>query len=168
MINVDDVHFLSAKNKSIFKIKTKVGPYVFNARTAGIEAELLLKKINFKPNFTWFYDTLGHISKMRIEKKYTPYSHTPRPEIEQYKNQTLWVENTVQEEEEKNVQSTVSQTQTPQEKTEKRTRERSPETDNPAKEFLIYRNKQKTLSNPEYQQRTHFRPPSSKQGHLSI
>lgn len=50
------------------------------------------------------------------------------------------------------MQSTVSQTQTPQEKTEKRTRERSPETDNPAKEFLIYRNKQKTLSNPEYQQ----------------
>lgn len=81
MINVDDVHFLSAKNKSIFKIKTKVGPYVFNARTAGIEAELLLKKINFKPNFTWFYDTLGYISKMRIEKKYTRYSHTPRPEM---------------------------------------------------------------------------------------
>lgn len=36
--------------------------------------------------FTWSYDLMGVISKLRVENKFTAYHHTTRPEIEQYKN----------------------------------------------------------------------------------
>jgi len=43
--------------------------------------------MKFKLSFTWSYDPLGIISKLRVEQRTTPYVHTPRPEIEQYANQ---------------------------------------------------------------------------------
>jgi len=93
MIHVDDMHFMEAKKKVKFKIKAKVQPFVYNTRSAGKEGDLLLKKMNFKLSFTSSYGPFGLISKVRVEQKTTPYSHTPLPKIKQYMNQTQWVEN---------------------------------------------------------------------------
>lgn len=46
--------------------------------------------MNFNLSFTWSYDPLVVISKLRVEQKTTPYTHTPRPEIEQFMNQDEW------------------------------------------------------------------------------
>jgi len=40
--------------------------------------------MNFKHNFTWSYDPFGIISNLRIEQKYAPYNHTPRPKIKHF------------------------------------------------------------------------------------
>lgn len=53
--------------------------------------------MNFPLSFTWSYDPFGIISKLRVKQKETPYVSTPRPEIEKYMNQHIWVENTLQE-----------------------------------------------------------------------
>ena len=66
----------------------------------GEEAYKLLKEMKFSLSFTWLYDPLGVISRLRVENKFTPYHHTTRPEIEQYKNLLEWKENTLQEVEE--------------------------------------------------------------------
>jgi len=46
--------------------------------------------MKFKLSFTWSYDPLRIISMLRVEKKSTPYTHTPKPEIEKYMNQDKW------------------------------------------------------------------------------
>lgn len=69
MIDMDQLHFLTAKKKVQFNIKTQVGPFICNARSVGKEAKTLLKHINFKLSFTWSYDPLGVISKLRVEQK---------------------------------------------------------------------------------------------------
>lgn len=76
---MDDQHFLSRKKKSQLKLKEHIGPYIVNTRATTKEADEILKKLNFKLSFTWSYDPLGIISKLRVEKKTTPYAHTPRP-----------------------------------------------------------------------------------------
>jgi len=85
-LDVDEVHFVAAKNKSQFKLKAQVGPFICNTRVAGEEANEPLKEMKFALNFSWLYDPLGVISKLRVENKLTPYHHIPRPEIEQFKN----------------------------------------------------------------------------------
>lgn len=62
--------------------------------------EEILKRMKSKTSFTWSYDPLGVISKLRFEQKSTPYPHTPRSEIEQYANQEEWTKTTLQEIEE--------------------------------------------------------------------
>ena len=79
--------------------------------------------MKFKLSFTWSYDPLGIISKLRVEKKITPYAYIVRPKIEQYENKKEWQENTLQEVEEQIVTQTASQTPIPQEKDTKRSRE---------------------------------------------
>ena len=69
--------------------------------------------MEFSLSFTWSYDPLGLISKMRVEHKTTPYTHTQRPKIERYVNQLTWIENTLQEAEEKLVSTSTSQTPIP-------------------------------------------------------
>jgi len=96
MINMDEIHFIAAKKKSQIKIKAQAGPFIYNSRVVGEEAAKVLKEMQFNLSFTWSYDPLGIISKLRIETKSTPYFHTPRPKIEKYKNQLEWVENTLQ------------------------------------------------------------------------
>lgn len=81
MIHMDDLDYVVAKKKALFKIKSRVGPFVYNPRSPSKEADLVLKQMNFKLSFSWSYEPLGLISKIRVEKKTTPYSHTPRPEI---------------------------------------------------------------------------------------
>jgi len=43
MINADEVHFVAAKKKYQFKIKSQIGPFICNNRVAGEEADKNLK-----------------------------------------------------------------------------------------------------------------------------
>lgn len=103
MLNADEVHFVAVNKKSQFKLKAQVGPFICNTRAVGEEVDRLPKEMNFGLSFTWSYDPIGMISKFRVENKFTTYHHTARPEIEQYKNQLNWTENTLQEAEEQAV-----------------------------------------------------------------
>ena len=84
---MDEVHFVSSKKKSQFKLKAKVGTFICNTRFAGREADKILKSMNLQPKFTWSYDPFGIISVLRVQLKATPYNHTPRPELENFMNQ---------------------------------------------------------------------------------
>jgi len=81
-LNENEVHFVAAKRKSQFKLKTQVGPFICNTRAAGEEVDKMLKEMKFFVSFSWSYDPLGVISKLRVENNFTPYHHTARPEIE--------------------------------------------------------------------------------------
>ena len=81
MTNMDYLHFVSNKKKYQLKLKTQIGPFIANTIAATKEEYFLLKQMKFKLCFTWSYDPLGIISKLRVEKKTTPYAHTPRLEI---------------------------------------------------------------------------------------
>lgn len=67
VMNMDELHFVLAKKKSQFKLKGHIGPFVCNTRVETKEAGLLLKHMQFKLSFTWSYDILGIISKLRVE-----------------------------------------------------------------------------------------------------
>ena len=99
MLRENEVHFVAAKKKSQFKLKNHIIPFICNTRAAGEEANKLLKEMKFSLSFTWLYDPLGVISRLRVENKFTPYHHTTRPKIEKYKNMLEWKEKTLQEEE---------------------------------------------------------------------
>ena len=73
MLNADEIHFVSAKKKSRFRIKTKILPFICNSRSKSEEVDKILKEMNFSLSFTWSYDPLGIISKLRVENKTTPY-----------------------------------------------------------------------------------------------
>ena len=90
MMNGDELHFISTK-KAQYKIKTQVGPFIYNNRVEGEEVDKILKGMGFSHSFTWSYDPVGIISKKRVENISTPYVHTHRPAIEQYANQAEWV-----------------------------------------------------------------------------
>ena len=81
MLNMDEIHFVATKNKSQFKIKTQIGPLICNSREGGEEVDRLLKEMQFILSITWSYDSLGIISKLRLETKSTAYFHTTRLEI---------------------------------------------------------------------------------------
>ena len=97
MLHMDDLHFVVANKKSQLKIKAWVGSSICNNGVAGKEADSLHKQMNFKLCFTWSHYPFGIICKLRVEQKTTPYTHTPRPEIEKLMNQSQWEENTIQE-----------------------------------------------------------------------
>jgi len=90
ILNSDEIHFLSAKNKTHFKIRNQIGPFICNNRNVGI-------MIKFSSSFKWNYDPLGVISKLRVKFKLTPFIHESKPEIEKYSNQSECLENTLQE-----------------------------------------------------------------------
>ena len=95
IMNMHDLYFVSRKQKTQFTLKAQIGPFIVKTRVAAKEADILLKQMKFKSSFTWSYDPLGIISKLRVEHKTTPYVHTARPEIKQYANQKEWQENTL-------------------------------------------------------------------------
>jgi len=103
--------------------------------------------MEFHLRFTWSYDPFGIISELRTKHKTTPYVHTQRPYIEKYMNQAQWEENTLQEEKEKHVSMTISQTITPHKQAEKIPRnEDSPSvTEVSADDFQVYRKKTRTI-----------------------
>lgn len=86
IIIMDELHFVSAKKKSQFKLKVHIRSFICNSRSAGIKVDQLLKDMNFKLSFTWSYDPFGIILALRVQLKSTPYKHTPRPELEKYMN----------------------------------------------------------------------------------
>ena len=111
---------MSSKNKSQFRIKTQIGSFICNNRSAGEEADKLLKEMNFNLSFTWSYEPLGNISILRVENKTTPYTHTQRPKIERYVNHQAWGENTLEEAEEHLVSTSTSKNHVLQERATKR------------------------------------------------
>lgn len=70
-----------------------------NSRTIRKEADFLLKKLNLKLSFTWSYEPFGMISKLRVEYKTTPYTHTRQLEIDKYMDRDQLEENTLKEKE---------------------------------------------------------------------
>jgi hypothetical protein len=90
MVNSDDIHFVVANKKSQLRIKTQIGPFICNNRSAGEEENNLLKQMRFTPSSTWTYDPFGVISKLRIKQRSIPYAHTQKPEVDKYMNQTKW------------------------------------------------------------------------------
>jgi len=103
MINMDELHFISRKRKSQFKIKSQVGSFICNTRSACIEAYSILKQMGFQPSLPWSYGPFSIISNLRVELKTTPYNRIARPYIEKYRNQEQWEENTLEEAEERNL-----------------------------------------------------------------
>ena len=77
MLNSNEIHFVSVKKKSQFRIKTQIGSFVCNSRSTGEEADNLLKEMKLNLSFTWSYDPLGIISKLRVENK-TTHTLIPR------------------------------------------------------------------------------------------
>jgi len=51
-MNMDELHFISGKRRSLFKIKARVGSFICNTRSAGLEANDILKHMGFQPRFT--------------------------------------------------------------------------------------------------------------------
>jgi len=125
---MDELHFFSNKKKAQFKLKESVGPYIINTKVVVKEVEGILKQMKFKPSFTWSYDPLGIISKIRVEQNSTPYAHTPRPEIAQYDNQEQWTENSLKDAKEQLISQSSLQTPIPRDKEIKRPRESMPPT----------------------------------------
>lgn len=147
---MDEIHFVSAKKKSQFKVKTQIRTFICNIRVVGEEVDKLLKEMQFNLSFTLSYDSSGVISKLRVEIKSTPYFDTSRPKIERYKNQLEWMENTLQEADEKLVSTSTIQTLVTQEKIGKLNREEeSPSvTEIPSEDFkIMYRKRNKINSN---------------------
>ena len=66
MMNVEDVHFVSRKQKDQFKLKAQFDPFITNTRSAGREVDNLLKQMKFKLSFSWSYDPLWIISIVRV------------------------------------------------------------------------------------------------------
>lgn len=129
MLNMDEFHFISYKKKAQLKIKANIGPYIVNTRATTKEVEAILSQMIFKPSFSWSYDPLGIISKLRLEQKSASYAHTIRPKIEQYANQEKWTEGTLQEFEERLISQSSMKNLIPKEKEGKREREANFPTD---------------------------------------
>ena len=72
--------------------------------------------MKFSQSFTWSNHHLGIISRLRVENKTTPYTHTHRLEIERCVSQKTSVENTLQEAEEQLASTSTSHTLVPHEK----------------------------------------------------
>jgi hypothetical protein len=152
MVNSDDIHFVAAKNKSQLRIKTQIGPFIYNNKSVGEESDNLLKQMRFTLSSNWRYDPFGVISELKIKQRSTPYVHTQKPEVEKYMNQIEWQENTLLETKEKHAPITASHTNTPQNQVEKISRkEFSPSvTEVSAKDFQVYRKRAKTSHTPNF------------------
>jgi len=51
MINSDEINFLAYRNKTQFKVKNQMGPFIRNNREARPEADKLLQLMMFKNSF---------------------------------------------------------------------------------------------------------------------
>lgn len=72
MINADEVHFVAAKKKLQFRIKSQIFPFICNNGAAGEGADKILKEMNFTHSFTWSYNPWGIISKKMVENNQQP------------------------------------------------------------------------------------------------
>jgi len=113
MINSDDINFMAFKKKQQLRIKGKIGSFICNSRVAGEESNNLLKEMNFGISFPWHYDPCVIIVETMLKNKISPYAHVPKLEIEKFKNQTEWQENTLLETTEQPSPTNISHTNTP-------------------------------------------------------
>jgi hypothetical protein len=67
MVNSDDIHFVAAKKKQQLRIMIQIGPFIYNNRSAGEEADNLLKHMRFTQSSIWSYDPFGVISKLKFK-----------------------------------------------------------------------------------------------------
>ena len=67
IINLYSIKFLAAKNKTQFKLKNQIGPFICNHRYAEIEAAKLLLEYKFEFSFLWSYDPWEILRKMRVK-----------------------------------------------------------------------------------------------------
>ena len=105
MINSDIVHFCNAKKKVQLRIKSQLGPFVFNSRDARKEAERILEEyLGLQKSFYWVpYDPNSFICDRRMKNKLSPYIYFRMPEIKQYANTDEWVERTLIEQDSEQV-----------------------------------------------------------------
>ena len=94
-MNSDDIHFVSLKKNQQLRIKGQIGPFIYNNRGVGEEADQILKEMKFSTIFIQHYDPHGIISDMRVKNKNAPYVHEPKPKIEKFANQTVWLPDTL-------------------------------------------------------------------------
>jgi hypothetical protein len=153
IMNFDDIHFVSFKKKQQLRIKGQIGSFICNSRSAGDEADKMLREMKFFTSFTWHYDPCGIISEMRVKNKNSPYAHEPKPEIERFANQTEWEPDTLVDVEpavgmERQVPSTSTPPiATPQNPKEKRPRQESssPVTEVSSEEFKMHAKNPRTV-----------------------
>jgi hypothetical protein len=109
-----------------------------------------LKGMNFSTSFIWRYDLHGIISDMRVKNKNTPYTHEPKPDIEKFANQAVWLPDTLLDLEQQAPSTSALPATTPQVLKEKRPRQESspPVTEVSSEEFHIHSKKPKTVSTP--------------------
>lgn len=123
ILNSNEIHFISAKKNTQFKIKNQIGPFICNNRNDGKEVDRCLQEIKFTSSFKWSYDPVGVISKLRVKLKLTPFIHESKPEIEKYSNQSEWLGNTLQEVDKQVDTSSIQDTLDPWDRNSKRVRE---------------------------------------------
>jgi hypothetical protein len=154
IMNSDDIHFVSLKKKQQLRLKGQIGSFICNNRSAGEEADRLLREMKFVTSFPWHYDPHGIISEMRVKNKNAPYVHEPRPEIEKFANRTEWEPDTLEDvepvvrEEQQGPSTSALPATTPQVLKEKRPRQESssPVIEVSTEEFQIHSKKPKTMS----------------------
>jgi hypothetical protein len=66
ILNSNDVHFVSRKYKSTFKLKKEVGTFIFNSISKLQVATKVLSDMAFQEGETWIYDPHALISSNRI------------------------------------------------------------------------------------------------------
>jgi hypothetical protein len=109
-----------------------------------------LKGMNFSTSFIWRYDPHGIISNMRVKNRNTPYIHEPKPDIEKFANQAVWLPDTLLDLEQQAPSTSTLPATMPQVLKEKRPRQESspPVTEVSSEEFHIHSKKPKTVSTP--------------------
>ena len=147
ILNSDSI-FLAAKKKTRFKLKNQVGPFICNHREAGVEAAKQLLEYKFDESFLCNYDPHGILSKMRVKCKLTPYIPDKKTEIEQFSNQTEWLDNTLMETVKQGDTSHTLKIVNQEDKTTKRIREEGTYTNETTTEtrFKIRYNKKPKLN----------------------
>ena len=83
------------KRTAQLRIKDQLGPFVCNSGEAGKEVEENLQRLKLKQCFIWRYSPFDFIYNRRQKNKLSPYIHHRIPEIGKYANQLEWVENTL-------------------------------------------------------------------------
>jgi hypothetical protein len=99
----------------------------------------------------------GIISDMRVKNKNAPYAHEPKPEIEKFANQTIWLPDTLLDLEQQVPSTSALPATTPQVLKEKRPRQESspPVTEVSSEEFQIHSKKAEDSLNAWHNSRSH-------------
>ena len=86
---------MASKNKTQFKLKNQIGPFIVNNRDFEKEIEKILSELKFQVIFPCNYDPQGILNSIRVKNKLPPFIHEPKHDIEKFSNQTEWAENTL-------------------------------------------------------------------------